>query len=81
MIAVIVLVVFEGLAALVQLIDPQGGLLRVNDRNPVRHIIIIAAALGLGDAAYRRACEKNKSGEQHKDSGMMNRERKKICSD
>ena len=59
LIAVITLVVFEGITALVQLIDPQGGLLRVNYRNPVQHIIIIAAALGFGAAAYCRTCKKN----------------------
>ena len=52
LIAAIVLVVFEGIATLVQLIDPQGGLLRVNYRNPVQHIIIIVAALGFGIVAY-----------------------------
>ena len=59
LIAAITLVVLEGIAILVQLIDPQGGLLRVDYRNPVQHIIIIAAALGFGIAAYCRACKKN----------------------
>ena len=63
LIAAITLVVFEGLTVLVQLIDPQGGLLRVNYRNPAQHIIIIAAALGFGVAAYCRACKKNRNGE------------------
>ena len=63
LIAAIALVVFEGIATLVQLIDPQGGLLRVNYRNPVQHVIIIAAALGFGVAAYCRAYKKNKSNE------------------
>ena len=45
-IAAIAWVVFEGIATLVQLIDPQGGLLHVNYRNPVQHIIIVVAALG-----------------------------------
>ena len=56
LIADVASVVFEGLTILVQIIDPQGGLLRVNYRNPVQHVIILAAALGLGIAAYRRAC-------------------------
>ena len=59
LIAAITLVVLEGIAILVQLIDPQGGLLRVDYRNPVQHIIIIAAALGFGIAAYCRAYKKN----------------------
>ena len=61
LIAAVALVVFEGIATLVQLIDPQGGLLRVNYRNPVQHIIIVAAALGFGVAAYGRACRKNRN--------------------
>ena len=52
MIAVIALVVLEGISILVQLIDAQGGLLRVDYRNPVQHIIIIIAALVFGLAAY-----------------------------
>ena len=56
LIAAVASVVFEGRTILVQIIDPQGGLLRVNYRNPVQHVIILAAALGLGIAAYRRAC-------------------------
>ena len=60
LIAAIALVVFEGIATLVQLIDPQGGLLRVNYRNPVQHVIIIAAALGFGVAAYLRHVRRTK---------------------
>ena len=35
LITVIALVVFEAVALLVQLVDPEGGLLRVDLRNPV----------------------------------------------
>ena len=51
-IAVIVLVVFEALSIFVQLIDPEGGILRVNYRNPLQHVIIIVIALGFGICAY-----------------------------
>ena len=51
---------FEGIATLVQLIDPQGGLLHVNYRNPVQHIIIVVAALGFGVAAYLRHVRRTK---------------------
>ena len=61
LIAAITLVVLEGISILVQLIDPQGGLLRVDYHNPVQHIIIIIAALVLGLAAYCRAGKKNKN--------------------
>ena len=60
LISAVTLVVFEGIATLVQWIDPQGGLLHVDYRNPVQHIIIIAAALGFGIAAYCRACQKER---------------------
>ena len=59
MIAVIALVVLEGISILVQLIDAQGGLLRVDYRNPVQHIIIIIAALVFGLAAYYRVNKKS----------------------
>ena len=44
-IAAIVLVVFEALSIFVQLIDPEGGILRVNYRNPLQHVIIVVIAL------------------------------------
>lgn len=58
-IAAIAMVVFEGIATL-ELIDPQGGLLHVNYRNPVQHIIIVVAALGFGVAAYLRHVRRTK---------------------
>ncbi len=54
LLAVIVLSVFEAVAFLVQLVDPEGGLLRVDLRNPVHHLIIAAAALLFGVSAYIR---------------------------
>ena len=59
-IAAIVLVVFEALSVLVQLIDPEGGILRVNYRNPLQHIIIVVIALGFGICAYVREHKKNR---------------------
>ena len=50
-IAAIVLVVFETLSIFVQLIDPEGGILRVNYRNPLQHVIIVVIALGFGICA------------------------------
>ena len=58
LITVIVLFVFEAVAFLVQLVDPEGGLLRVDLRNPVYHLIIAAAALLFGVSAYTRECRK-----------------------
>ena len=60
LIAAVAAVVFEGLTILVQIIDPQGGLLHVNYRNPVQHIIIVVAALGFGVAAYLRHVRRTK---------------------
>ena len=51
-IAAIVLVVIEALSIFVQLIDPEGGILRVNYRNPLQHVIIVVIALGFGICAY-----------------------------
>ena len=50
--AAIVLVVFEALSIGVQLIDPEGGILRVNYRNPLQHLVIVVIALGFGICAY-----------------------------
>ena len=59
-IAAIVLVVFEALSVLVQLIDPEGGILHVNYRNPLQHIIIVVIALGFCICAYVREHKKNR---------------------
>ena len=61
LLAVIVLVVVEAIAILVQLIDPLGGHLRVDYHNPVQHVIILIAALGFGFSAYIRECRKNRN--------------------
>ncbi len=63
LLAVIVLVVAEALAFLVQLIDPQGGHLRVDYHNPVQHIIILAVAIAFGFSAYIWECRKNRNNE------------------
>ena len=61
LITVIALVVFEAVALLVQLVDPEGGLLRVDLRNPVHHGILAAAALLLGVSAFLRERRKKES--------------------
>lgn len=58
-IAAIVLAVFEALSIGVQLIDPEGGILRANYRNPLQHVIIVLIALGFGICAYIREHRKN----------------------
>ena len=60
LIAAVVVVVFEALSIGVQLIDPEGGILRVNYRNPLQHVIIIIIALGFGVCAYIRERKKDK---------------------
>ena len=52
LLAVIVLAAVEAIAFLVQLIDPQGGLLRIDLKNPVIHVVILAAALAAGVFRY-----------------------------
>ena len=52
LLAVIVLAAVEAIAFLVQLIDPQGGLLRIDLKNPVVHVIILTAALAAGVFRY-----------------------------
>ena len=59
--AVIVLAAVEAIAFLVQLIDPQGGLLRIDLKNPVVHAVILAAALAAGVIRYAGESSKNKS--------------------
>ena len=56
--AVIVLVVFEALAFLVTLIDPEGGMLRIRMGSPLLHVIIVIAALIFGVSAYVREQKK-----------------------
>ena len=52
LLAVIVLAAVEAIAFLVQAIDPQGGLLRIDLKNPVVHVIILTAALAAGVFRY-----------------------------
>ena len=52
LLAVIVLAAVEGSAFLVQRIDPQGGLLRIDLKNPVIHVVILATALAAGVFRY-----------------------------
>ena len=52
LLAVIVLAAVEAIAFLVQLIDPQGGLLRIDLKNPVIHVVILATALAAGVIRY-----------------------------
>ena len=52
LLAVIVLAAVEAIAFLVQLIDPQGGLLRIDLKNPVVHAVILVAALAAGIFRY-----------------------------
>ena len=61
LLAVIVLAAVEAIAFLVQLIDPQGGLLRIDLKNPVGHAVILAAALAAGVIRYAGESSKNKS--------------------
>ena len=60
LIAAIVLAGFEALCFLVQLIDPQGGLLRVDMRSAVPHAVIVIAALAAGIGTYIRERKKNR---------------------
>ena len=45
---VIALVIFEALACLVVLFDPEGGMLRVNLGNPIHHAIMVIIAIAFG---------------------------------
>ena len=58
--AAIVFIVFEALSILVTWIDPSGGLLRIDLRNPVLHLIIVIAALLFGLTAYLREARKTR---------------------
>ena len=61
LLAVIVLAAVEAIAFLVQLIDPQGGLRRINLKNPVVHAVSLAAALAAGVIRHAGESSKNKS--------------------
>ena len=49
---VIALVIFEALACLVVLFDPEGGMLRVNLGNPIHHAIMVIIAIAFGIYTY-----------------------------
>lgn len=51
---VIALVIFEALACLVLLFDPEGGMLRVNLGNPIHHAIMAVIAIAFGICTYIR---------------------------
>lgn len=55
---VIALAIFEALAGLVLLFDPEGGILRINLGNPIHHAIMAAAAIGFGVCTYVRESRK-----------------------
>ena len=57
---VIALAIFEALAGLVLLFDPEGGMLRVNLGNPVHHLIMIAIAVAFGVSTYIKESKKDK---------------------
>ena len=56
--AVIALVIFEALACLVVLIDPEGGMLRINLGNPIHHAIMAVIAIAFGIWIYIRESRK-----------------------
>lgn len=55
---VITLVIFEALACLVVLIDPEGGMLRINLGNPIHHAIMAVIAIAFGIWIYIRESRK-----------------------
>ena len=60
--AVIALVIFEALACLVILFDPEGGMLRISLGNPIHHAIMVIIAIAFGIYTYIR--ESRKGNEQ-----------------
>ena len=54
----ITLVIFEALACLVVLIDPEGGMLRINLGNPIHHAIMAVIAIAFGIWIYIRESRK-----------------------
>ena len=55
---VITLAIFEVLACLVVLIDPEGGMLRINLGNPIHHAIMAVVAIAFGIWIYIRESRK-----------------------
>ena len=58
LIAVIALLAFEALSFAVTLLDPQGGILRIDMGKPLSHVIIAAVALVIGVYIYVRESNK-----------------------
>ena len=54
LIAVIALLSLEALSFAVTLLDPQGGILRIDMSKPLFHVIIAAVALVIGVYTYVR---------------------------
>ncbi len=57
-VAVIALLALEALSFVVTLIDPQGGILRIDMSKPLSHVIIAAVALVIGVYIYVRESKK-----------------------
>ncbi len=57
---VIALAIFEALACLVVLFDPEGGMLSINLGNPLHHAIMVVIAIGFGIYIYIRESRKGK---------------------
>ena len=58
LVAVIALPALEALSFVVTLIDPQGGILRIDMSKPLSHVIIAAVALVIGVYVYVRESKK-----------------------
>ena len=58
LVAVIALLALEALSFVVTLIDPQGGILRIDMSKPLFHVIIAAVALVIGVYVYVRESKK-----------------------
>ena len=58
LVAVIALLALEALSFVVTLIDPQGGILRIDMGKPLSHVIIAAVALVIGVYIYVRESKK-----------------------
>ena len=57
-VAVFALLALEALSFVVTLIDPQGGILRIDMSKPLSHVIIAAVALVIGVYVYVRESKK-----------------------
>ena len=55
---VIALAIFEAMACLVVLFDPEGGMLRINLGNPIHHGIMVIIAIAFGINTYVKESRK-----------------------